>query len=164
MAPQSTYILYHDPTSLCSIMVRYTFALRGKGKNEDAELQVQDRLCSLKNRDHLTEEFLCDINSKGEVPVLVPAESVEHYTGAIPDSVDITYFFADRYPSLLPSDNSENLRRLMSDLHAINFFSLTFTGKPQMQQGSADFLENKLASENGMSGRYRKAIEEKIER
>lgn len=164
MAPEATYILYHDPVSICSVMVRYTLALRGKAKDEDASLHVQERLCSLKNRDHLTEEFLCDVNPKGEVPVLVPAEQNTSRLGTIPDSVDITYFIADRHPSLLPSEKEEAIRKLMSDLHAINFFSLTFTDKPQMQQQSASFLEAKLSTESDMSEQYRKAIQNKIER
>lgn len=34
-----------------------------------------------------TEEFLCDINPKGEVPVLIPVERTQNSPGATPDSL-----------------------------------------------------------------------------
>lgn len=52
----------------------------------------------------------------------------------------------------------------MPDLHTINFFSLAFTGKPQMQQRGVTFLEAKLRTEDDMSEQYRNGIQKKIKR
>lgn len=140
-------------------MVRYTYALRGKPRDADAGMEVQEKVCSLKKREQLTEEFLCEINPNGEVPVLMPEDK---HLKPIPDSLDITFAVADRYPSLLPDENREETTRLIRDLHGINFFSLTFAGKPEMQQGNLAFLQGKLQED--ISERYRAAIERKIER
>lgn len=154
------YTLYHDPGSLCSIMARYTFALRGSPANEHAAMHVREQLCSLRASEQLTEHFLCDINPNGEVPVLVPDDAQQP---PIPDSVDISYVFASRYPSLLPEGKEGEVGRLVRALHGINFFSLTFAGKPEMQQGNLAVLEARMGEE-GTGERYREAIRGKIER
>lgn len=154
------YTLYHDPGSLCSILARYTFALRGAPADEHAAMHVRERICSLRASEQLTEHFLCNINPNGEVPVLVPDDAQQ---SPIPDSVDISYVFASRHPSLLPEGKEGEIERLMRALHGINFFSLTFAGKPEMQQRNLSMLEAKMGEE-GTGEKYREAIRRKIER
>lgn len=155
------YILYHDRVSICSIMARYAYAIRGRPAEDAAELHIQEEACDLKSRQQISEHFLCDLNAKGEVPVLSPAK-LDAAHRPIPDSVDITYFIAERYPSLIPKEHEEEIKRLISKLHEINFFSLTFAGKPETQQRATASLEEKL--QENISERYRKAIEYKIQR
>lgn len=119
----TTWILYHDPVSICSIMVRYTFALRGGQQCNGSELQLQEKVCDLRCQQQLTEHYLCEIKPNGEVPVIA---LVTHESGLKPiaDSVAITWFMASRNPSLLPKEHEENIRRLVTELHgSINFFS-----------------------------------------
>lgn len=140
-------------------MVRYTFALRGKPVDSNADMDIYNKVCSLKAKEQLTEHYLCNINGNGEVPVLVPE------TGDLkpmPESVDITYAIASRYPSLLPQEHENEIKSLIRTLHDINFFSLIFAGKPEMQLGNLALLERKLGED--ISEKYRKAIEHKIQR
>lgn len=122
MADKGAYILYHDLSSICSIMARYTYALRGDPADSTTELHMKQEACEIKSGELLTEHFLCDVNGKGEVPVLVPANPDCENQQPIPDSVDITYFIASRYASLLPQDQEKEAKRLISALHEINFF------------------------------------------
>jgi hypothetical protein len=63
---------------------------------------------------------------------------------------------------LIPAVHAEEISRLLSDLHNINFFSLTFAGKPQGQHAALAKLNEKLKED--ISGRYRTAIDTKIKR
>lgn len=157
------WILYHDPVSICSIMARYTYAIRGEPAASIATVQVREEVCELRRGQQLTEHFLCDINPKGEVPVLAPVDDDGGVLDPIPDSVDITWFIASRYPGLLPKEHETEIRRLVSTMHEkINFFSLTFAGKPEVQRRNVASLESKLGED--ISERYRRAIEYKIQR
>ena len=163
MADKATpCVLYHDFNSICSIMARYTFSIRGNPADDGARLQITEEALDIKRGEQLTEHFLCDINANGEVPVLVPSSRDTGGLGPIPDSVDITYFFASRYPSLVPKEHERDVKKLLADLHDINFFSLTFTGKPEMQQKNIASLQKTM--EGDVSERYRNAIEHKIQR
>lgn len=153
------YTLYHDPGSLCSIMARYTYALRGEPVHANTEMQINEKVCELRTKEQLSEHFLCDINANGEVPVLVPEEG---NLEPIPDSVAITYTIASRYPNLLPKEQEPEIRRLLNALHDISFFSLSFAGKPEMQQSNLSLLESRLRED--ISERYREAIQRKIQR
>lgn len=126
-------------------MARYTYAIRGDPAEINEELRFREQICELKAGQQLTEHFLCDINPKGEVPVLAPASSDGHTLDPIPDSVDITWFIAGRFPGLFPKEREMEIRRLVSILHEnINFFSLTFGGKQEMPQRNIALLESKL--------------------
>jgi hypothetical protein len=56
-------ILYHNAYSICSLMVRYTLALKGPPKDEHSTLNVREVSVDLFKGEHLTEEFLCDITN-----------------------------------------------------------------------------------------------------
>jgi glutathione S-transferase len=155
-----SWILYHDWHSICSIMARYVYAIRGEPRADSAELQMTEQVCSLRAGEQLTEHFLCDINNNGEVPVLVPANGEQE---AISDSVDITWLFADYFPGLLPKEHEGEIKRLVTELHAkVNFFSLTFEGKPEVQQRNMAALRSRLYDD--ISDEYRKVLEHKIQR
>lgn len=150
---KDTCLLYHNFYSLYSIMVRYTYALRGAPADPDAEIVLREEIRSIKAGELLTEHFLCNVNSHGEVPVLVPEDGAGK---PIPDSVAITHFLAERYPGLMPEEQEGEMKRLLERLHEINFFPLTFFGKPDMQQQKLAFLEAQLHEK--ISERYRKAV------
>lgn len=153
----ATHTLYHNPFSICSIMVRYAFAVRGEPKDSQHRMNLREEIYDIMNKEQLSEHYLCDINANGEVPVL------EFPNGkTMPESVDITYEIAKSYPSLLPTEHEKEIKRLVGALHNINFFSLTFTGKPQSAQGNIAFLKQQL--DKDISERYRKAIHHKIQR
>lgn len=159
----ATHTLHHDPVSICSVMVRYTYALRGEPKDNSAAMTVQEQPLSIRRGEHLAKDFLCNINRNGEVPVLVSAGSGIAPSEPMPDSMAITYFLASRYPSLLPEPHENEIKTRLEELHHVNFFSLTFTGKPEVQRRNIASLQSRLDDEDA-SERYRKILEDKIER
>jgi hypothetical protein len=62
-----SYILYYHPFSVCSIMVRYTYALRGPPKDSTSDMSVQEQMVDIFNDEQLSEHFLTAINPKGQV-------------------------------------------------------------------------------------------------
>ena len=68
---ESNHVLYHAVYSICSIMVRYSFALaRDDPKDSAHEIIIREEDVDIMNGGQLTEHYLCDINAYGEVPVL----------------------------------------------------------------------------------------------
>jgi hypothetical protein len=69
-------VLYHHVTSICSIMVRYCYALRGPSSNPPSDpIRVREESVDILHEEQLTEHYLCDINPFGEVgimPYVVP--------------------------------------------------------------------------------------------
>ena len=68
---------------------------------------------------------------------------------------------ADRYPALLPPDHKEESVRLLHDLHALNYFSLSFPGKPQIAAGFKAAVEKRMMDPS-ISQRYRDALAYKL--
>ena len=62
-----TYTLYYNQYSICSIMVRYTLAVRGQALDKDSEIQIEEQPVEIFNEEQMTEHFLCDINPLGQV-------------------------------------------------------------------------------------------------
>ena len=68
MADQEpNYVLFHNIYSICSIMVRYCFALRGPPKDPKSVIRIREEAVDIFNEEQLTEHYLCDINAAGEV-------------------------------------------------------------------------------------------------
>ena len=61
------YILYWNPFSICSLMVRYTLAIRGAARNTSDEMVVQECEVNIYAAEQLKETFLCDVNPEGQV-------------------------------------------------------------------------------------------------
>jgi glutathione S-transferase len=93
-----------------------------------------------------------------QVPVLA---SIDGKT-AIPDSLDITKFLSKSYPGLIPLSKYEEVLDMLKRLHTINFFSLTFAGKPEIQEKAKARLQQILNSD--INQRYREALESKVRR
>jgi hypothetical protein len=54
--------------SLCSLMTRYMFAVRGDPQAGAAHLKIKDVEIDIHHAfDQLTEHFLCDVNASGQV-------------------------------------------------------------------------------------------------
>jgi hypothetical protein len=48
-------------------MVRYTFALRGRPRDDSSEINVQEQHVDIFHEEQLSEDFLCNINAMGQV-------------------------------------------------------------------------------------------------
>jgi glutathione S-transferase len=156
----STHILYHFQFSIRSLFVRYAYAIRGPAADPNAEIHLEEQHIDLRppSFDQLAERFICDINPSGEVPVLVSKQDEQ----IIPDSRNITFKIAEYYPQLMPEGHAATIRRLLAELHAIDYYSLTFTGKYMFPCGTiATLLERWNSPET--SARYREALDRKID-
>lgn len=71
-------------------------------------------------------------------------------------------WLAERYPDLLPNSHREQICRLLRDLHALNYFSLSFLGRPQVAEGFKVAVQKRL-DRTDISQRYRDALVGKIE-
>jgi hypothetical protein len=76
------YMLYHHPSSVCSLMVRYTWALRGAPRSPSMEMEMDEQMIDIFHTAQLEENFLCEINPQGQVR--------QHYTPKI-SALSITY-------------------------------------------------------------------------
>ena len=92
------------------------------------------------------------------MPVLASPGFLER---PITDSLDITFYACERYPSLRPAEHREEIDRLLRELHDINFFSLSFTRRPQMATGFAKGVQEKM-DRSDISPQYRSALEYKL--
>lgn len=93
-----------------------------------------------------------------KVPVLSRIGGQE---GNIPDSLKMTFHMTSNYPELMPAAHEKQIRQLLIDLHALNYFSLSFPGRPGVIQGIVDAIESRLDNPT-ISNRYRKALEFKL--
>lgn len=51
-------------------MVRYTIALRGPPKDAASSMSICEQDVDIFNEEQLSEQFLCEINAKGQVNIL----------------------------------------------------------------------------------------------
>ncbi|KAJ5610599.1 hypothetical protein N7510_007318 [Penicillium lagena] len=137
-------------------MVRQTIAIRGQPKDGYPDIPITEVIVDIFNEEQFSEHFLCEINALGQVPVL----SSKWLEKPIADSVHITHFLAERYPSLIPASHKEQITKLLNDLHALNYFSLSFPGREYVAEGLKQSVSKRLATE--VSPRYRDALTFKL--
>ena len=81
---------------------------------------------------------------------------------SITESLDITYYLLRFYPDLSPFHISGEIRKLLDELHRINYFSLTYTRRPDRASAMLNAVEERLADPT-ISERYRNALKYKRE-
>jgi hypothetical protein len=79
----------------------------------------------------------------------------------IADSLEITFYLSKFYPPLLPASHEEQMATLLKDLHGLNYFSLSFPGRPNVAQSFKEAVEKRLAG--NISETYREALKFKID-
>jgi glutathione S-transferase len=79
----------------------------------------------------------------------------------IADSLDITHYLSNFYPSLIPASHKDRITKGLKDLHALNYFSLSFPGRGHVAQGFKTAVMKRLGGE--ISERYREALKYKLE-
>lgn len=102
-----------------------------------------------------------------QVPVLA---SPEAFSFPLAHTAAITEYIADRHPSLLPSAHRNEIKRMVTKMHELNFFTLSFSGSPgaaapdspppivkRLETPILERLEREDISEE-----YRKALEYKL--
>ncbi len=85
----------------------------------------------------------------------------KHTQPTLTESLDITVFLGQVFPSLYPTHLDGEIKSLLKELHEITYFSLTYSKSPQR----ASDMENSvkaLLSDTSISEHYRKALEFKL--
>jgi hypothetical protein len=93
-----------------------------------------------------------------QVPVLA---NILVLATPIADSMEITWYIVGRYPSLAPTEHEEDIGRLLRDLHALNYFNISFKGKPHVPAGGRAAVV-KLMENSENSQHYRDALAYKL--
>ena len=91
-----------------------------------------------------------------KVPVLVAPPAAP-----LADSLAITYYLAQFYPMLIPAAYKSEIRELLEELHTLNFFTLSFSNRPQPAQALKNAAHNLLARKD-ISEPYRDALNYKL--
>jgi hypothetical protein len=187
--PPNKYTLYWHPYSISALMVRYTVETRGPPKDGEPDWTVETKVVNIFAGEQISEHFLCDVNPKGQVRISTsncaenPDSSLTMYPprllltlrAQVPvltnpdilpkplaDSQDITLYITERFPRLLPRDLQDEILKGLAHLHEINYFTLTFTDKPNLMASLRSIAERDLADSNS-STRYKRALEYKLE-
>lgn len=71
----ATHRLYFHPYSICSLMVRYTLALRGKPKVASPDIVLDLHEVDIFHGAQLEEHFLLNVNPMGQVVVPYPIKA-----------------------------------------------------------------------------------------
>lgn len=154
-----SYTLYIFPFSLYSIMARLTIALGVTHPHRPltrALPSVNLKLLDLHRDENLTEEFL-KLNPKGQVPVMT-----SNGRDALTDSLEISYFFGKEFfHEMLPHKHKAEIEKLLSDLHAIQGFSLSVKEEKIKPDWTDEILDpglEELLGRGNLSENYQKAL------
>lgn len=69
MSETQACVLYYDRRSICSSMVRYTFALAGVPVQGSMPLSIKLKETQIFQGDQISEFYLCEVNPKGQVRI-----------------------------------------------------------------------------------------------
>ena len=91
----------------------------------------------------------------------VPALCSPSFEKPIADTLEITSYLLERYPDLVPEQHAGAIRELLQDVHALNYFALSFPDRPQVAEGFIKSIQDRL-SQDDISDKYREALEYKL--
>lgn len=111
------------------------------------------------NPEQLEEHFLCEVNRDGQVPVLTNKNLLAQ---PMPESVEISLYISEWYPSLLPPSHKKDIRQLIEELHDINYGVLTFGTGSRHPTILLQRVEDLMKAPD-TSARYRKALQYKFD-
>ncbi|KAI1461868.1 hypothetical protein F4805DRAFT_411221 [Annulohypoxylon moriforme] len=153
------FTLYTYTYSICALMVQMTYEMRGSPREGRPDLKLERKMVNIgpDGREQLSEFYLLKINPKGSVPVLVNEKLLDK---PMPESVDISYYIADWYPSLLPPQHKQVIHELMDELHEISYRLLTFGTQTKFPSKALEWMQEQMRRTD-ISDEYRKALEYK---
>lgn len=157
------YTLYSSPFSLYSMMVRHTIYLGpttdGAKPPQSITLHHIGRRQPGQADGNLGEDYLLNVNPKGQVPAMTGNVLEKPLT----DSLSISLYLVEtHYPALLPAEHATVIRDLLNRLHDI--YGLSFSDKKptsEMMQYNPSAAEEML-KRSDLSPQYRKALEVKL--
>lgn len=89
----------------------------------------------------------------------VPVLTSEAFEKPLPDSLNITFYIAERYPSLIPAELQDTIKEQLLELHDLNYFSLSFGARPHQAEKLLIAVDERLKGD--LSDKYRGALEHK---
>ncbi|OQV08105.1 Glutathione S-transferase, domain-containing protein [Cladophialophora immunda] len=155
--PPPPYDLYHNPFSICALQVRLCILFGKLAGLEVPGIEFVEHEIDIYNSDQLQEFYLRQVNPRGQVPALVNKAVLPK---PIADSMEITYYLFELYPSLCPPQHAATIRELIQELHGISFLALAFF-KPRHQawiKNITSYTDERLARAD-ISVEYRNALE-----
>ncbi|KAI2473607.1 hypothetical protein F4781DRAFT_419384 [Annulohypoxylon bovei var. microspora] len=153
------FTLYTYTYSICALMVQMTYEMRGTLREGRPDMKLEFKLTDIspRGREQLSEFYLLKVNPKGTVPVLVNEKVLDK---PMAESVDISYYIADWYPTLLPPQHKQVIEELMHELHEISYKLLTFGTQTKYPNSAFDWMRGQI-ERTDISDEYRKALEYK---
>ncbi|KAK6197291.1 hypothetical protein LQW54_010753 [Pestalotiopsis sp. IQ-011] len=114
-------------------MARYTHALGRAFSHEepDESININLKLVDIHRNGTITEDYLLNVNPKGQVPALTGGD----LSAPLTDSLDISFWLCDHFPILLPDAHELAIRELLSRLHKFKGLSLSVTSKTDRHAG-----------------------------
>ncbi|KAF4968674.1 hypothetical protein FSARC_3960 [Fusarium sarcochroum] len=153
------YTLYSSPFSLYSMMARHTVQLGPTTADAKPPKKISLHFINHKANENLHEDYLVNINPKGQVPAMT-GNALEQ---TLTDSRSISLHLAEKhYPAMLPEEYEIVIRDLFDRLHAI--YGLSISNKnptKEMREHNPSPVED-ILKRTDISPEYRKALEAKL--
>ncbi|RFU23878.1 hypothetical protein B7463_g12457, partial [Scytalidium lignicola] len=146
--------LHYNEFSICSTQTRLTIALQKKSTTPEQAIAVIQTPVNIYTMEQLSQNYLLNVNPKGQVPAMTSP----HFPRPLTDSYDITKYIGAKCTGLCPPLHQDTILRLLRDLHAIQFLSLSFKPEEERAEGITKAIQDRLA-EKDISDEYRKALE-----
>ncbi|KAF4449350.1 hypothetical protein F53441_7328 [Fusarium austroafricanum] len=153
------YTLYSSPFSLYSMMARHTILLGPKTHGAMPPKSITLHFIDHKNNQNLNEDYLININPRGQVPAMTGTFLEKPLT----ESRAISLHMAEKhYPAMMPTKYETAVKDLFERLHAV--YGLSIFNKnptPDMTKRNPSPVE-KILERTDISPQYRKALEAKL--
>lgn len=89
--------------------------------------------------------------------------TVQGLPSPLADSLDISYWLCQIYPSLLPENHKPKIQSLLSELHLIEGLSVSAARPEQSEEDLEDPACDEILKQKDISVEYRQALEHKKE-
>lgn len=153
-SPDAVYTLYYFPFSLYSIMVRFGFEIAAS-LDPQTSPKYQLKLLNLHEDEEVSEVYLTEVNSKGQVPALTSPS----LPAPITDSRDISKWLCDQQPLLVPAEHRETIDRLIEALYAFHAMAVSIPEKDRIH--GVPNVAAAMLERSDISEKHRRALEMK---
>lgn len=153
-SPDAVYTLHYFPFSLYSIMIRFGFEIAAS-LDPDTSPKYQAKLVNLHEDEEVSEAYLTEVSSKGQVPALTSPSLPANIT----DSRDISNWLREQQPLLVPTEHRETIDRLIESLYSFHAMAVSIPEKDRIH-GVPNVAAAKL-ERSDISDKYRRALEMK---
>ncbi|KAF9771561.1 hypothetical protein IL306_010790 [Fusarium sp. DS 682] len=153
------YTLYSSPFSLYSMMARHTIQLGPMTHGATPPKSITLRFINHKAHENLSEDYLINVNPRGQVPAM----KGDFLSETLTESRAISLHMAEKhYPAMLGGKYENVVRDLFERLHSV--YGLSISNKnptPEMTQRNPSPVE-KILERTDISPEYRAALEAKL--